>query len=65
MGKKYIKPLGTEKRYIVSGVFKNGHPFSASVHEEDYNDFIADCENSTSDGSPLDVTSLVIQEALP
>lgn len=49
-------------KYIVTSEYENGRPFYAEVQEVDYQDFITNYHNSTSDGSPLDVTKTVIQE---
>lgn len=49
-------------KYIVTSEYENGRPFYAEVQEIDYQDFLANYHNSTSDGSPLDVSKTVIQE---
>lgn len=49
-------------KYIVTSEYENGRPFYAEVQEIDYQDFLANYHNSTSNGSPLDVTKTVIQE---
>ena len=49
------------QKYI-KGSFFNGHPFEAVVEASDFNDFMLNAPNSTSDNSPLDMSSLVITD---
>lgn len=48
----------------IKGQFLNGQPFEALVEDDDFADFMANAHNSISDGSPLDMGSLVTMEAL-
>lgn len=45
----------------IKGQFLNGQPFEALVEDADFSDFMTNAHNSISDGSLLDMESLIVR----
>lgn len=45
----------------ITGQFQNGNLYSALVAEDDYAEYLQTASNSTSDGSPLDMSTIVME----
>lgn len=50
--------------YKIVGNYLNGHLFTALVAEEDKDNFLTSCSQALSDGSPLDINTLTIEEVI-